>query len=158
MSESSLGRRLRIRIGRPMSHSCFSYYTRSYLIDYFFQQDGIIRMAVGATGIDAVKGAASKSTKDATAAQETLHGNLIAPNLIAPYHSHFFNYRLDFDIDGERNNYVKGKLVEETVNVTGNPRTSIWNVKYETPLTEIAARTKFNPSAPASHFFPKWQR
>ena len=42
-----------------------------YLIDYVFQQNGMIRVMVGATGLDAVKGVASTSMNDPTAAEDT---------------------------------------------------------------------------------------
>jgi primary-amine oxidase len=84
-----------------------------YLIDYVFQQDGTIRVAVGATGIDAVKGVASRSMKEPTAAADTRYGTLIAPNLVAPMHSHFFNFRLDLDIDGEMNDFMRIRLTPQ---------------------------------------------
>ena len=31
------------------------------------------------------------------------YSHLVAPGIAAPHHQHFINYRLDFDIDGERN-------------------------------------------------------
>ena len=74
-----------------------------YLMDYVFQQNGMIRVMVGATGLDIVKGVASTSMSDPTAAADTAYGTLIAPNLVAPNHDHFFNYRLDFDVDGQAN-------------------------------------------------------
>ncbi len=90
--------------GRPASRlvvrSAAAIGNYDYLVDYVFHQDGSIRIAVGATGIDATKGVASQSMKDATAAADTRHGTLIAPGLVAPFHSHYFNFRLDLDVDG----------------------------------------------------------
>jgi len=31
---------------------------------------------------------------------------LIAPNLVAANHDHFFNFRMDFDIDGQDNTFM----------------------------------------------------
>ena len=70
-----------------------------YLIDYRLKQDGQIFIKIGATGLDAVKGVASTSMNDATAAEDTKYGTLIAPNLVAANHDHYFNFRIDFDID-----------------------------------------------------------
>ncbi len=78
-------------------------------------QDGSIRVAVGATGIDAVKGVASQSMKDATAAADTRYGTLVAPGLVAPFHSHYFNFRLDLDIDGTANDFMRERLVQEAL-------------------------------------------
>ncbi len=118
-----------------------------YLIDYVFQQDGTIRIAVGATGIVEAKGAASQSMQDATAAADTRFGSLIAANFVAPFHSHFFNFRLDLDIDGEPNDFMRERLV--TQRTTEGPRKSYWTVEPEMVETEKEARTHIDPSAPA---------
>lgn len=123
-----------------------------YLIDYIFQQDGTIRVAVGATGIDSVKGVASKSMKDATAATDTKYGTLIAPNLVAPMHSHFFNFRLDLDIDGEANDFMRLRLAPQQT-PAGVPRKSYWMIEPEMPSHEKAARTRIDPSNPAALHF-----
>jgi primary-amine oxidase len=123
-----------------------------YLIDYVFQQDGTIRVAVGATGLDAVKGVASKSMKDPTAAADTKYGTLIAPNIVAPMHSHYFNFRLDLDIDGEANDFMIDRLTPQRA--TGKtPRQSYWMLQHEMPPTEKAARTRIDPSNPAALHF-----
>jgi primary-amine oxidase len=123
-----------------------------YLIDYAFQQDGTIRVAVGATGIDAVKGAMSKSMKDATAKADTRYGTLIAPNLVAPMHSHYFNFRLDLDIDGGSNDFMRTHLKAQ-MNKPGEPRKSYWMIEDEMPATERAARTRIDPANPAALHF-----
>lgn len=122
-----------------------------YLIDYVFQQNGMIRVMMGATGLDAVKGVASKSMKDATAEEDTRHGTLIAPNLVAPNHDHFFNFRLDFDIDGQENMFMRTALVPAENLPAGLPRRSMWVTKDEMPMTEMAARYKVNPATPAMY-------
>jgi primary-amine oxidase len=123
-----------------------------YLIDYVFRQDGSIRIAVGATGIDATKGAASQSMKDATAADDTRHGTLIAPGLVAPFHSHYFNFRLDLDIDGTANDFSRERLVQKALQ-NGAPRRSLFEVRSEMPATEQAARTRIDPASPALYHF-----
>ena len=119
-----------------------------YLIDYVFQQDGTIRIAVGATGIDSVKGVAAKSMKDASAANDTRYGTLIAPNIVAPFHSHFFNFRLDLDIDGAQNDFMRERLTAK--HDPNAPRKSMWVLDQEMPATEKSARTKVDPAAPAT--------
>ncbi len=119
-----------------------------YLIDYVFQQDGTIRAAVGASGIDAVKGVASRSMADSTARADTRFGTLIAPNLVAPVHSHFFNFRLDLDIDGAANDFERMRLVPCRTSA-GTPRRSLFEVSHEMPATDTEARTRIDPAAPA---------
>jgi primary-amine oxidase len=137
--------------GRPASElvvrSASEVGNYDYLIDYIFQQDGTIRVAVGATGIDSVKGVASRTMKDTSAADDTRYGTLIAPNLVAPLHSHFFNFRLDLDIDGTQNNFMRERLTPRRD--AHAPRKSFWSLEHEMPAKEKAARTKIDPSAPA---------
>lgn len=121
-----------------------------YLIDYVFQQDGIMHIRLGATGLDAVKGVASTSMADATAAADTAHGTLIAPNLVAPNHDHFFNFRLDFDVDGTANSFMRTALVPAQA-PTDVPRRSLWVTKEEMPMTELEGRYRVDPAKPAMY-------
>jgi primary-amine oxidase len=143
-------------VGRPASElvvrSASSIGNYDYLVDYVFRQDGSIRIAIGATGIDATKGVASQSMKDATAAADTRAGTLIAPGLVAPFHSHYFNFRLDLDIDGTSNDFMRERLVQQQL-TEGSPRRSIFAVTHEMPASEQAARTRIDPAAPALYHF-----
>jgi primary-amine oxidase len=123
-----------------------------YLVDYIFHQDGSIRVAVGATGIDATKGVASQSMKDTTAASDTRHGTLIAPGLVAPFHSHYFNFRLDLDVDGTANDFMRERLTQQAL-PEGSPRRSLYAVTSEMPATDTAARTRIEPASPALYHF-----
>ncbi|MEO8751149.1 MAG: tyramine oxidase [Casimicrobiaceae bacterium] len=97
-----------------------------YMVDWVFNQSGAIRVDVSLTGIDAPKGVRSTTLASPTGAADTKYGALVAPNLVAPNHSHHFNFRLDLDIDGRNNNFMLGELkVKE--NVPG-PRKSVWVV------------------------------
>jgi primary-amine oxidase len=143
-------------VGRPASElvvrSAAAIGNYDYLIDYVFHQDGSIRVAVGATGLDATKGVASQSMKDATAAADTRWGTLIAPGLVAPFHSHYFNFRLDLDIDGTANDFMRQRLVQKAL-PKGLPRRSLYSVSPEMPATEKAARTRIEPGSPALYHF-----
>lgn len=121
-----------------------------YLLDYVFQQNGMIRVMVGATGLDAVKGVASRSMSDPTAAEDTRYGTLIAPHLVAPNHDHFFNYRFDFDVDGQANMFTRTALVPGTA-PEGSRRLSFWQTRDEVPMTELQGRYRVNPETPAMY-------
>src|SRR5688572_5932996 len=82
-----------------------------YMIDWIFNQAGAIRVEVSLTGIDVAKAVRSEKLSDPTAAADTEHGVLVAPQLVATYHSHHFNFRLDTDIDGRDNSFSAGELV-----------------------------------------------
>ena len=119
-----------------------------YLMDYVFKQDGSMKTMVAATGIDAVKAVKATDMESPTAAEDTRFGTLIRPNIVAANHSHFFNFRIDFDIDGEKNSFMRAKMVPTTV-VKDIPRKSIWTVQREVPEREKAAVTKIQTATPA---------
>jgi primary-amine oxidase len=121
-----------------------------YFIDYVFQQDGMIRIMIGATGLDAVKGVAATSMSSATAAADTRYGTLIAPNLVAPNHDHFFSFRLDFDVDGVDNAFMRSSL-EPAKPPAGLPRRSLWETHHSMPQRELEGRYKLSAATPAEY-------
>ena len=72
----------------------------TYMTEYVFQQDGTIAVQVGSMGTTLNRGAAD-------AAEGNTSGALVAPNIAAPDHQHFFNFRIDFDVDGTANRVVE---------------------------------------------------
>jgi primary-amine oxidase len=103
-----------------------------YIIDWVLTEAGSIRIDVGATGIDAVKGVAAGTMADPSAAAETMHGMLVAPNLAAIYHDHFLSLRLDIDIDGAANTLIRQRLEPQPL-PGGDSGRSLWTVR-ETPV------------------------
>lgn len=103
-----------------------------YLFDWVFQQDGLLRVSVGATGMDQVKGISGKG-------DDEQYGRLIAPNLVGVNHSHFFSFRLDLDVDGTGNSLVVDRLRTERL-PESNPRRSLWKVESVTARTEGEAQ------------------
>ena len=96
-----------------------------YLLDWIFQQDGTIRVAVGATGIVETKGVKEETVNPmGEEAGKLEHGTLVAPNLLAVNHDHYFSYRLDLDVDGTANSFMVDKLVQEPL--SGHSRKIIW--------------------------------
>ena len=118
-----------------------------YLIDYRFRQNGEIHINIGATGQNAVKGVASTSMDDPSAVADTAHGILVAPNLVAPFHDHYFNFRLDFDVDGPVNHPAVLEVVAGEP-APGSPRRSFWTVKHSAPASELEARYTLSAMAP----------
>lgn len=119
-----------------------------YFQDYIFQQDGRIRIRLISTGIDATKGVFSASLDDPRAAAETQTGTLIAPYRVGINHDHFFSYRIDMDVDGADNNFVRQQLVASQ-QPTDAPRQGIWMVQQEHVLTEQQAQTTMKVDKPA---------
>jgi primary-amine oxidase len=69
-----------------------------YGFNWVFHQDGRLEQELLLTGIMASKGVADHQSE---------HGHPVAPNLEAVHHQHFFNFRLDLDVDGTANSVVE---------------------------------------------------
>ncbi len=111
-----------------------------YLFDWVFQQDGTLKVDVGATGMDQTKGISGKGGDER-------YGRLIAPNLVGINHSHFFSFRLDLDVDGTANSLMVDQLKTERLPAS-NPRRSLWKVETGAAQTESAAMRHSTMSAP----------
>jgi primary-amine oxidase len=98
-----------------------------YIVDWVLTDTGAIRIEVGATGIDQIKGVQARSMADPSAAADTTSGTLVAPNLVAVNHDHFLSFRLDVDIDGQANTLIRQRLEREQLPGTSGRR-SLWRV------------------------------
>jgi primary-amine oxidase len=80
-----------------------------YNLNWIFRQDGTLEVENELTGIILAQGTAAEI-------QPLNHdyGQLVAKNIIGVNHQHFFNYRLDFDVDGQANSVME-------MNVKGLP-------------------------------------
>jgi primary-amine oxidase len=101
-----------------------------YIIDWVLTEAGALRIDVGATGIDEVKGVAARTMADPSAARDTAYGTLVAPNLTAVNHDHFLSFRLDVDIDGPANTLVRQRLVQQRLDGSAGRR-SLWRLAEE---------------------------
>jgi primary-amine oxidase len=110
-----------------------------YLFDWVFNDAAEIEARVGATGIDALKGVASRKMSDATASADTKHGTLVAPNIVAVNHDHYFNFRLDVDIDGTANTFNQD-VYTTTALPADSARKSVYVVTRRLAATEKEAQ------------------
>ena len=101
-----------------------------YVVDYVFSPQGNIKLRVGATGFDAIKSVAAKDMDSPTASQDTAYGTLIAPYTVAPFHDHYFNFRLDLDVDGQNNTLSRDVFVAGPA-PNGGARKSLWTTKTQ---------------------------
>jgi primary-amine oxidase len=72
-----------------------------YAISWIFHQDGVLEVDAALSGIMLPKG-----VRETVAGAHSGHlrsSHLVAANVAAPHHQHFFNFRLDFDVDGTTN-------------------------------------------------------
>ena len=63
-------------------------------------------------------------------------------------HDHFFNYRLDLDVDGTGNSLELDRMVTQRL-PAGSPRKSVWVVEKSTAKTESDAKLHQEMEAPA---------
>ena len=105
-----------------------------YILDWRFEQEGSIKIAVGATGVLEVKPVKEQKFTDEHANDFTgkdengkplEFGHLVAPGLDGVDHDHFFSFRLDIDVDGTSNSFMQDKLVQYKLNPTTGRKT-IW--------------------------------
>ncbi|HEX8738467.1 MAG TPA: primary-amine oxidase [Pyrinomonadaceae bacterium] len=79
-----------------------------YAVNYVFKQDGSLEVDLALTGIMLAKGVREKrADENHEMMSDGTSGHLVAENIVAPHHQHFFNFRLDFDVDGANNSVTE---------------------------------------------------
>lgn len=131
-----------------------------YVFDWVFQQDGTIRIAVGATGITQTKAVAPSATTTTAAGgygnggseapapgRQDAYGRFVDENLVAVNHDHYINFRLDLDVDGEQNSLLvdRLKLVELPKD---HPRRSVWVTEPSVASREADAKLNMDMHRP----------
>jgi len=105
-----------------------------------------------------LKGVASTSMKDATAKADTVHGMLIAPNLVAANHDRCFNFRIDFDVDQPINHFSMMDIVPAKLDPPMKRNAyieySVWNPVYD--LKQRYAGGKFAMQSDGSDTLAEW--
>jgi primary-amine oxidase len=77
-----------------------------YGFNWVFHQDGTLEMEALLTGIMHSKGVKSVIASARGHGDEN-YGHLVAENVVAVNHQHFFNFRLDMDVDGTANSAIE---------------------------------------------------
>ncbi len=106
-----------------------------YVVDYVFSPQGNINMRVGVTGFDAVKSTSARDLGDPAASEATRYGSLIAPYQVAPNLDHYFNFRIDLDVDGPKNALVRDTILPSAI-PGSTTRRSLWTLKSDRYATE----------------------
>ena len=102
---------------------------------WYLYQDGTIQFEIKLTGILSLAAYPPGMTPR--------HGNLVAPQLYAPNHQHFFNMRLDFDLDGTENTVLRVDVVPDPVG-EANPFGNAFQARATPLRTEKEARGNLN--------------
>jgi primary-amine oxidase len=116
-----------------------------YSVNWVFHQDGTLEAQVEATGFMETRNVERKSDADASH-DMTMGGSvgtLVAPNISAPNHQHFFNFRLDLDVDGSAN-ALHEMNVEPVPAGAGNKMGNGFAMKETVLRTEKAAERSVN--------------
>ena len=121
-----------------------------YLFDWVFEQNGSIRVGVGATGIAEAKTVveADAQTRPAGEARADAYGRFVAPHIVAVNHDHYFSFRIDLDVDGPRNDFLIDRLKSVTL-PDDNPRRSVWVVDESIASSESQAKMTIDYNRPA---------
>lgn len=102
---------------------------------WYLYQDGNIQFEVKLTGILSLAAFPPGEAPE--------HGNLVAPQLYAPNHQHFFNVRLDFDLDGVANAVERVDVVADPID-EHNPFENAFRAKATRLKAEKEARGHLN--------------
>ncbi len=119
-----------------------------YLIDWVFQQNGSIVVRLGATGIvESKMSSAANATEQNKKRPADAYGHFVDQHIVGVNHSHYFNFRLDLDVDGQENAFAKDRLVTQSLD--DNRRKSVWVQSQEVLEREQSAMLNKNYSMPA---------
>ena len=102
---------------------------------WYLYQDGNIQFEIKLTGILSL-GALPPGVKSP-------YGTVIAPQLYAPNHQHFFNMRLDLDIDGTTNSVQQIDVVPDELGPL-NPFENAFSARARVVATEQEAKARLN--------------
>ena len=102
---------------------------------WYLYQDGNIELDVKLTGIIQTGAVAEGETPT--------HGTLVAPGLYGPNHQHFFNVRLDFEVDGPDNSVYEVDILPDEAG-PDNPAGNAFRAHETLLATEQAAQRRIN--------------
>jgi len=125
-----------VRRSRRLVISSFSTVENyEYGFFWYLYQDGNIQLELKLTGILSLGAVREKINPK--------YGSLVAPQLYAPNHQHFFNVRLDFDIDGTSNSVYQVDIEPEPVG-GDNAFENAFYAKSTLLENELQARSNLN--------------
>jgi len=78
-----------------------------YALGWVLGQDGSITAEAELTGIVLAQGVPEAQSSGIEPVGSERYGRLVGKHIVAPNHQHFFNFRLDLDVDGSENSLVE---------------------------------------------------
>lgn len=117
-----------------------------YAVNYIFKQDGSLEVDLALTGIMLAKGVQERRADENHSMQLETTGHLVAENILAPHHQHFFSFRLDFDVDGTRNSVTEMNTSAMPAGAN-NPYLNGFMMRESVFRTEMETRRKMDMQA-----------
>ena len=117
-----------------------------YAVNYIFKQDGSLEVDLALSGIMLAKGVKQKRADDDHTSMAGTTGHLVAENILAPHHQHFFSFRLDFDVDGRQNSATEMNTSAMPAGVN-NPNLNGFVMRESVLKTERIAQRKMDMQA-----------
>jgi len=130
-SEVRRARRLAVSMVATVGNYDYGFY-------WYFYQDGTIQMEVKLTGI--------MNSTALEPGEKPRYGTEVAPRVLAPYHQHYFNARLDFAVDGE-DNTVHEVNTRSLPSGGENPHGNAFVAEATPLLKESSAQRDTDPSS-----------
>jgi primary-amine oxidase len=120
-----------------------------YGFNWIFGQDGAIRVEVELGGIPLAKGVRTGTCErcrklageKGDGGAEDRYGTVVAPQIVAPNHQHWFCFRLDMDVDGTANS-----VSELSAKPAGGKKSRAWVLDEKLLTTEQEARRDLDPA------------
>jgi primary-amine oxidase len=78
-----------------------------YGLNWVFHEDGSMELEAQLTGIMLAKSSKMTKMDHSSDDPDAKFAHLVAPNVVAPHHQHFLNFRLDLDVDGTANSVAE---------------------------------------------------
>ena len=80
---------------------------------------------------------------------EDMHGTLLSENVIGVIHDHFVTFRLDMDVDGADNSFVRVDMARQETSPGESPRRSYLKATRRVARTEKEAQVRLKLYEPA---------
>jgi primary-amine oxidase len=109
-----------------------------YGLNWVFHEDGTLEALNELTGIMLAKGVKEGGGHHS----DSPYWHRVSPRVAAPHHQHFFNYRLDFDVDGPKNT-----VAELNTAPVSSPEGNAFTMHVKPLTSEKAARRSLDLSA-----------
>ncbi|CAM0907751.1 unnamed protein product [Alopecurus aequalis] len=143
-----------IRESRPkvtlVARMAASVANYDYIMDWEFQMDGLIRIKVGLSGILMVKGT-PYAHMNQVRQNEEMYGTLLSENVIGVIHDHYVTFRLDMDVDGADNSFVRVEMARQDTAPGESPRRSYLKATRHVASTENDAKVRMKLYEPAEY-------